>query len=74
MASQCMQNQMMLMYGYLKTLTMYLFSEILYIFKSLLVDLMEDLVEDIIKLERKPSQCEESDHHHQHLDHLQNHG
>ena len=31
---------------------------------------MEDLVEDIIKLERKPSQCEESDHHHQHLDHL----
>ena len=70
MASQCMQNQMMLMYGYLKTLNMYFFiSEI----KSLLVDLMEDLVEDIIKLEREPSQCEESDHHHQHLDHLHNH-
>ena len=30
-----------------------------FIFKSLLVDLMEDLVEDIIKLERKPSQCED---------------
>ena len=43
-----------------------------FIFKSLLVDLMEDLVEDIIKLERKPSQCEKSDHHHQHLDHLYN--
>ena len=48
--------------------------EIIIIFKSLLVDLMEDLVEDIIKLERKPSQCEKSHHHHQHFDHLHNHG
>ena len=37
----------------------------------LLVDLFEDLVEDIVKLERQPSECEEGDHHHQHLDHLQ---